>query len=83
MPPSISGGTSSGRSTPLTVTVGLPTVTRTSAPGLAASTVLVFGSYETVAPVCSNIERNGIRSVPLRTIAASTRSRLTSLSGLA
>src|SRR5579872_177305 len=54
-------------------TSGLPTVTLTSAPGLVTSTVLVPGSYETVAPICSNIERSGMRMVPPRTSAARTR----------
>src|ERR1700685_3629758 len=70
------GGTSSGRDSPLMTTSGLPTVTFTSAPGLLTSTVLLAASYDTVAPICSNIERSGMSTVPPRTSAASTRPRL-------
>jgi hypothetical protein len=54
-------------------TSGLPTVTFTSEPGFETSTVLEAGSYETVAPICSNIERSGMRMVLPRTSAARTR----------
>src|SRR5579871_6746006 len=55
------------------ITSGLPTVTRTSAPDFETTAVLLAGSYDTVAPICSNIERSGIRIVPPRTSAAKTR----------
>src|SRR5579884_925075 len=69
----IIGGTSSGRVSPLIVTSGRPSVTFTSLPGFVTSTVFVAGSYETVAPICSNIERSGTKIVPPRTSAAKTR----------
>ena len=47
--------------------------TLTSAPALITVAVLLPASYDTVAPICSNIERNGIKSVPLFTSAANTR----------
>ncbi len=69
----IIGGTSSGRDSPLMITSGRPTVTFTSEPGFETSAVRVAGLYETVAPICSNIERSGISTVVPRTRAASTR----------
>ena len=76
------GGTSSGRDSPLMTTSGLPTVTATEAPDFVAVTVWLAGSKETVAPICSNIERSGTKIVPLRTKAANTRPCL-STSGFA
>ena len=56
-------------------TQALPTDTFTSAPGFETS-------YETLAPVCSNIERIGTMIVFLRMIATSVRP-WRSLSGFA
>ncbi len=69
----IIGGTSSGRSSPFTTTTGFPIVTLTSEPGFATSAVRLAASQLTVAPISSNIERNGTRMTPLRTSAARTR----------
>jgi hypothetical protein len=65
-PPSISGGTSSGRDSPLTITSALPTVTLIALPGFAISIVLVDVSNVTLPPICSNIERSGTSTVPQR-----------------
>src|SRR5271165_869815 len=55
------------------MTCGRPTVTFTSAPGFETSTLFVAASYETDAPIASNIERSGTRIVPPRTRAARIR----------